>query len=168
MVDRLLERPRRVLGTLVVIQLVLIASLTRSIHHNGWVFYQGGDQIISTATGWLLGRLQLPPTEVGYLWPLLQVPITWFTGPTFVQAIPPIVLFNVLVLGPAALIAFYALAATVGGRLIGYWAALLWVVGPFVAIPLFVHRYHPQWVDEFMPQALGLTAMSDYGHPRRR
>ena len=88
MVDRLLERPRRVLGTLVVIQLVLIASLTRSIHHNGWVFYQGGDQIISTATGWLLGRLQLPPTEVGYLWPLLQVPITWFTGPTFVQAIP--------------------------------------------------------------------------------
>jgi hypothetical protein len=160
--DRLTERPRWVLGTLVVAQLVLTLLLAGAATRNGWVFYQGGDQIINTTTAWLLGRLQLPPTEVGYLWPLLQAPITWVTGPTFVQAMPAIVLFDVLVLGPLALLAFYSLAASIGGRLLGYWAALLWVIAPFVAIPLFIQSYHTKWVDQFVPQALGLTAMPDF------
>jgi hypothetical protein len=160
--DRLIERPRWVLGTLVVAQLVLTLLLAGAATRNGWVFYQGGDQIINTTTAWLLGRLQLPPTEVGYLWPLLQAPITWVTGPTFVQAMPAIVLFDVLVLGPLALLAFYSLAASIGGRLLGYWAALLWVIAPFVAIPLFIQSYHTKWVDQFVPQALGLTAMPDF------
>jgi hypothetical protein len=46
--------------------------------------------------------------------------------------------------------------------LLGYWAAALWVIAPFAVIPLFVDRYHEKWVDQFLPQALGLTAMPDY------
>jgi hypothetical protein len=160
--DRLVERPRTVLGTLVGAQLALTVLLASSAAHNGWVYYQGGDQIVNSTTGWLLGSLDLPPTEVGYLWPVVQAPITWFTGPTFVQALPPLLVLNVLVLGPLALVCVYGLGSSIGGRLLGYWAALLWVVAPFAAIPLFVERYHEKWVDQFLPQGLGLTATSDY------
>ena len=137
-------------------------ALAFSVEHNGWVWFQGGDQIVNTTTGWLVGQRILPPTEISYLWPLFQTPITWITGPTFLQAMPPIVLFQVLVLGPIALFCVFGIASHIGGRLLGYWASALWVVAPFAAIPLFVDRYHEKWVEQFLPQALGLTAMPDF------
>ena len=160
--DYLLERPVAVLGTLVGAQIAATIVLALTVTHNGWVYFQGGDQIVNTTTGWLLGRLELPPTEVGYMWPLVQAPITWFTGATFLQALPPLLFLNVLVLGPAAVLSVYGIAAHIGGRLLGYWAATLWVIAPFAAIPMFVDRYHEKWVDHFLPQAVGLTAMPDY------
>ena len=147
---------------LIVAQITATLALALSATHNGWVFFQGGDQIVNTTTGWLLGQLQIPPTEVGYIWPYVQIPITWVTGPTFVQALPALVVLDVLVLGPVALLCVYELASHIGGRLTGYWAALLWVIAPFAAIPLFDQRYHEKWIDQFLPQALGLTAMPDY------
>ena len=36
------------------------------------------------------------------------------------------------------------------------------MVAPFAAIPLFVGRYHERWIEQFLPQALGLTAMADF------
>ena len=56
--------------------------------HNGWIFYQGGDQIWLMTTGWLLGQGELGPPDVGYGWPLLLAPLTWLTGPSFVDAMP--------------------------------------------------------------------------------
>ena len=150
------------LGVLIVAQIAATLVLALFATHNGWVFFQGGDQIVNTTTGWLLGQLQIPPTEVGYIWPYVQIPITWVTGPTFVQALPVIVVLDVLVLGPIALLCVYEIASSIGGRLIGYWAALLWVIAPFAAILLFDQRYHEKWIDQFLPQALGLTAMPDY------
>lgn len=161
-VDLLLERPRPVLGTLIAAQIALTLVLAVSVEHNGWVWFQGGDQIWMTTTGWLLGLRELPPTEIAYLWPSVQAPITHLTGPTYLQALPPLVLVQVLVLGPIALLCVYAIAERIGGRLLGYWASLLWVVAPFAAIPLFVDRYHERWIEQFLPQALGLTAMADF------
>ena len=161
-VDRLLERPRAVLGTLVGVQIAATVVLALSVDHNGWVWYQGGDQIWMTTTGWLLGDARLPPTEIAYLWPAVQAPVTWATGPTYVQALPPLVLAQVLVLGPVALLSLYGIAARIGGRLLGYWASLLWVIAPFAAIPLFVDRYQERWTEHFLPQALGLTALADF------
>jgi hypothetical protein len=133
-----------------------------SVAHNRWVWFQGGDQIWMTTTGWLFGQLQLPPTEIAYLWPLLQVPVTWVTGATYLQALPILVLLQVLVLGPIALLCVYGIAARIGGRLLGYWACFLWVIAPFAVIPLWVERYHERWTEQFLPQALGLTAMADF------
>ncbi len=161
-VDGLLTRPRAVLGTLIGVQIAVVVALGLAVDHNGWVWFQGGDQIWLTTTGWLLGQADLPPTEVGYLWPAAQAPITWATGPTFVQTLPPLVLAQVLVLGPIALLCVYGIASQIGGRLLGYWASLLWVVAPFAAIPLFVDRYQERWSEQFLPQALGLTAMADF------
>ncbi len=161
-IDWLLERPRTVVGALIAAQIVGTLLLAVSATHNGWVYFQGGDQIVNTTTGWLVGQLELPPTEVSYVWPLVQAPITWLTGPTYVQALPLILLLQVLVLGPIALVCVYGIASHIGGRLLGYWASALWVVAPFAAIPLFIERYHEKWIDQFLPQALGLTAMPDY------
>lgn len=160
--DLLLARPRAVLATLVGAQLLGTLALAATATRNGWVFYQGGDQIGLVTTGWLLGRLELPPTVTSYLWPLAIAPITWLTGPTYLQALPLLVSLQVLVLAPVALLCVYGIAVHVGGRLLGYWAALLWVLAPFAVIPLFVERYHERWVDQFLPQALGLTAMADF------
>jgi hypothetical protein len=160
--DYLLERPRAVLATLAGLQIGATVVLALSVTHNGWVWFQGGDQIWLTTQGWLLGHLELPPTEIGYLWSLLLAPLMWFTGPTYVQALPPLVVLQVLVLGPLAVLCVYGIACRIGGRPLGYWTAFLWVVAPFAAIPLFVERYHERWTEHFVPQALGLTAMSDF------
>ena len=161
-VDRLLERPRTVLGSLIGLQVGATVVLALVVDHNGWVWFQGGDQIWLTTQGWLLGQLELPPTELGYLWSYALMPIMWVTGPTFVQALPPLVLLQVFVLGPIALLCVYDLASRIGGRLLGYWASFLWAVAPFASIPLFVDRYQERFGEQFLPQALGLTAMSDY------
>ncbi len=160
--DRLLERPRVVVGSLVGLQIVATLVFALSVEHNGWVWFQGGDQIWLATQGWLLGQFELPPTELGYVWSLVLMPIMWITGPTFVEALPPLVLFQVLVLGPVALLCVYDLASRIGGRLLGYWASFLWVITPFATIPLFVDRYEERFGEQFLPQALGLTAMSDY------
>ena len=161
-IDHLLVRPRAVLGALIAGQIVATVALGLSIAHNGWVWFQGGDQIWITTTGWLLGERDLPPTELGYLWPAVEAPVTWATGPTYVQALPALVVAQVLVLGPIALLCVYGIAARIGGRALGYWASFLWVIAPYAAIPLFVDRYHERWIEQFLPQALGLTAMSDF------
>jgi hypothetical protein len=160
--DRLLVRPRVVVGSLIGLQVVATLVFAASVQHNGWVWFQGGDQIWLATQGWLLGQLELPPTELGYMWSLVLMPIMWVTGPTYVDALPPLVLFQVLVLGPVALLCIYDLASRIGGRLLGYWASFLWIVAPFAAIPLFVDRYQERFGEQFLPQALGLTAMSDY------
>lgn len=161
-VDRLLERPRAVLGTLVAAQIAGTVVLGLSVQHNGWVWFQGGDQIWMTTTGWLFGGLELGPTELGYLWPAVQAPMTWVTGSTFVQLLPILAPLQVLVLGPIGLLCLHGIAARIGGRLLGYWAALLWVVAPYASIPLWVDRYQERWTEHFLPQALGLTAMADF------
>jgi hypothetical protein len=161
-VDVLLERPRAVLGALIGLQIAATAVLAASIAHNGWVYFQGGDQIGIASQAWLLGRLDLPPTELGYLWSLVLTPVMWITGPTYVQALPFVMLLNVFVLGPIALLLVYAIAAHIGGRLLGYWASFLWVVAPFASIPLWVDRYQERWTEHFLPQALGLGPLSDF------
>ena len=161
-VDVLLAHPRAVVGTLIGIQIAAIAVLALSIEHNGWVYFQGGDQIGIASQAWLLGMLDMPPTELGYFWSLVLTPVMWVTGPTYVQALPFVILLNVLVLGPIALLCIYGIAARIGGRLIGYWASFLWVVAPFASIPLWVDRYQERWTEHFLPQALGLGPLSDF------
>src|SRR5262249_44671179 len=160
-IDHLRARPRAVLATLIVTQIATVAVLGLSIPHNGWVWFQGGDQIWITTTGWVLGERHLPPTELGYLWPAVEAPITRVTGPTYAQALPALVVLQVLVLGPVALLCVYGIAARIGGRLLGYWASLLWGVAPFAPIPLFVDRYPQRWTEQFLPPAVGPSPLSD-------
>ncbi|HYK06619.1 MAG TPA: hypothetical protein VEW11_02505 [Gaiellaceae bacterium] len=155
-------RPLVSIGVLAVLQWVAILAYALTVRHNGWLFYQGGDQIWLLTTGWLLGDGELAPTYTGYGWPLAIAPIMRFTGSSFVTAMPPIILFNVLVLGPLALWAIYGLGAQVAGRAFGLLSAAVWVVLPFAVIPLWRDDYHERYIEQFLPGALGLTGLADY------
>ena len=91
------------LGTLVLVQWLAILAFALTVKHNGWLYYQGGDQLWYTTTGWLLSDGKLAPTYVGYWWSMVFAPITLVTGADFLGALPVIVVFNVLVLGQIAL-----------------------------------------------------------------
>ena len=74
-------RPFVSLAVLAVVQWLAILVYALTVRHNGWLFYQGGDQIWLVTTGWLLGQGELGPPEVGYGWPLLLAPLTLGDGP---------------------------------------------------------------------------------------
>jgi hypothetical protein len=158
----LVARPYLTLGGIVVAHWLALIAFAATVRRNGWLFYQGGDQIWLTTGGWLLGQGELPPTYVGYGWSLVLAPITLVTGPSFVAAMPAVTLFNVLVLAPLALVAVYAFASRIAGRGYGLIAAALWVAMPFAVIPLWRADYHERYVEQFLPQALGLNGLADY------
>ncbi len=149
------------LALLVVIQWGAVLAFALTVRHNGWLYYQGGDQLWHYTTAWLLADGELPFTTIGYAWPFLLLPIAAVFGPNLLDGLPAILLLNVLVLLPGALVALYALGARLGGRAVGLGAAALWVTGPWVAVPLFEQDYHEKYVELFLPQVTGLTAMAD-------
>jgi hypothetical protein len=161
-ISYLTGRPLVAIGALAVVQWLTTLAFALTVRHNGWLFYQGGDQIWLLTTGWLLGGGDLAPTYTGYGWPFLVAPIMRLVGPNFITAMPPVIAFNVLVLGPLALWAIYGLAARIAGRAFGLLAAAGWVVLPFAVIPLWRGDYHERYVEQFLPGALGLTALADY------
>ncbi len=152
----------QVLGPLLVVQWVAVAALALSVRHNGWLFYQGGDQTWLYSTAYSLSLGDIPVSYVGYGWSYLLAPIAWVAGPSFLAALPGIVFFQQLVLVPIALLSVYGILASLGGRRLGYFGVAVWIAAPFLAIPLFEQRYHERYVEQFLPQALGLTGMADF------
>jgi len=157
-----LREPWRVLVPLLLVHWLALVVFTLRVRHNGWLFYQGGDQIWYWTTGWLLGHGSITESFVSHGWSLVLVPFAWIGGPGFLGGLPVVLLFEILVLAPLSLWCMYELGARVGGRVIGYVAAALWTLGPYIAVPLFVQRYHSKYVEQFLPLPLGLTAMADY------
>ena len=133
-----------------------------SVNRNDWLTYQGGDQIWLVTSGWLLGKGMIGYALTGHGWPMLLAPLTWITGSSSVQLLPLTTALQVGVLAPAATLAVYDIGARLAGRLAGVWCAAAFAAAPFVAIPYFVQRYHDSWVDQFLPQALGLTQQADF------
>ena len=137
-------------------------ALFFSINHNGWLTYQGGDQIWLVTSGWLLGHGTIGYGLTSHGWPLLLAPLTWITGSSSVDLLPLTTILQVCVLGPIATLAVYDIGARLAGRLAGLWCAAAFVAAPFAAIPYFIQRYHDSWVDQFLPQAVGLTQQADF------
>ena len=154
-------RPLYALSTLVAVQWAAVAALAVTVRHNGWVYYMGGDQLWHYTSAYLLAHREIAPTLVGYGWSTLLVPIARFAGFDLVSALPAIVILSAGVLLPIALVAIYGIASRIGGRVFGYWVAVLWVALPFAGIPYAVERYHQKYTELTLPQILGLGAMSD-------
>jgi len=161
--DRLLAvRPLYVLGTLVGVQWAALAALALTVRHNGWVYYMGGDQLWHYSGAYLLGHGELAPTFVGVGWSTLLTPIAWIAGPNLVSALPFIIVLNGLILVPLGLFCMYGIAERIGGRLFGYWGALLWIVLPYAGIRYALAGYHQKYTELTLPQVLGLGAMADF------
>jgi hypothetical protein len=151
-----------VLVPLVALQWLAILVFALSVPRNGWLFYQGGDQTFFYTDSWVISHGHIPESKVGYAWSFLLAPLPALFGPSFLTAVPAIVLVQTLVLTPVAVLAVYGIGTRIAGRAIGYGAAALWVAAPFLSIPLFVDRYHEKFVEQFLPQAFGLTGLGDY------
>src|ERR687887_1421569 len=167
---RLLELERRiaryepwaVLAPIVVLQWLTLIAFVLVVRRNGWLFYQGGDETFFHTDGWVLSRGHIPESEIGFGWSYVITPIVGIFGPSFISSLPALVLFQTLVLLPIAVCCVYGIAARIGGRLIGYFAALVWGLAPFASIPLWDHRYHAKFVEQFLPQAFGMTGLGDF------
>jgi len=155
-------RPVALLAPAVVVQWLVTLGIGLDVRHNGWVYYQGGDQLWYYGSGWLLGKGILARGLVGPGLPFLDIPFSWFGGPTLVPALPGIVLFQVLVLAPVALLCIYGIGDRIGGRVFGYWAALCWIIVPLIGIKYTDLGYHQIYTEATLPQAYGLTAMADF------
>jgi hypothetical protein len=156
------RQPWSMLGPLLVVQWLALLGLALSVHHNGWLYYQGGDETYYWTSARSLSQWKLPVTPVGYAWSYLISPVALLTGPNILTGLPAIVVFNTLVLLPVALLCVYGIATRIAGRVLGYWAAVLWIALPYLAIPLFDHRYHQKYVEIALPQSLGLSALGDF------
>jgi hypothetical protein len=151
-----------VLGGLIAVEWACVLALARTVRHAGWIYYQGGDQLWYYTLGWLLGHGELGKAGVGDGWSVVLAPIARIAGPNLVSALPAIILLNVLVLLPVAMVALYGIAARIGGRLFGYWAVALWIAAPFIGIAYTNVGYHQTYTELLLPQALGLTALADF------
>lgn len=74
----------------------------------------------------------------------------------------PIVLLNVLVLGPLAVVSAYRIAARVGGVALGAWTLLVWVATPWLMHALTLASYDSTLSDRVLPLGLGLTPEPGY------
>jgi hypothetical protein len=110
----------------------------------------------------VISHAHIPESEIGFAWSYLLSPLALIVGPNYLRALPVLVLSQTVILLPLALCCVYAIAARVGDRRLGYAAAALWVTAPFLMIPLFIDRYHGKYVENFLPQALGLTGLGDF------
>ena len=153
--------PTHVLAAILVLQIAAVAGVAAAAQHDGWMWFQGGDQLWHWTGAWLISDGWLPPTYVGWVWSMLLAPAAAILGPSFVAAAPLYVLVQPLTLVPLATALVYACGSRLGGRWFGAGAAAIWVFAPLVAIPLFVDRYHDRWVDQFLPQLYGLSGLSD-------
>lgn len=157
------RRRRVVLAALVAGQWAVIAAeALGSITHNGWVYYHGGDAPWYWTSAYTIAHGNVPQSFVGYGWPLLLAPFAAAFGPDMANGLPAVIVLDVVVLAPVAVVGMYVLGRRIGGALFGLWTALVWVA----ATPLAVHLYNPgnrpTLVDNFLPTGLGLNALSDY------
>lgn len=155
-------RPLYVLSGFVVVEWLTTLAVALKVRHNGWLYYQGGDQLWHYVTAWVMANGHLPHTSVGYAWSIVLLPFALLGGPDLVSPLPFIILLNVLVLMPVALLSAYGIGQRIGGRLFGYWVAALWIVVPLIGIKYTDAGYHQRYTELLLPQSLGLSVMSDF------
>ena len=125
--------------------------------HVGWRFAQGTDSLASVQGAFDLADGDLPREAPGLLWPIVMSPIA-SVADTLDGVLAGVVMLNVLVLGPLALVAAYWVAARIGGRLLGVAAVALWVLGPWLLLLLALDSYDGVVRNRVLPLVLGLTA----------
>jgi hypothetical protein len=151
---RLRREPWSVLVPLIVLQWLVVAHVARYATHNGWFYFHDRTGSWSYTTAWILGGGHVPLPYTSYGWPLLLAPVTWFTGPSSLSALHVILPLQIAVLLPLGALGAYALGARSAGRLVGYFSAAVWTLGPLASLWYFPR---PRWLDEVLPTVVGLT-----------
>ena len=143
------HQPWSILGPLLVVQWLALAVFAVVATHNGWLYYQGGDQSYYWTDAHLLSQWTLPVALVGYAWSYLLIPVAFFAGSNVLSGLPVVIVLNALFLLPVALLCVYGIATRIAGRVFGYWAARALDRHPLrddphvrPALPREVRRHH--------------------------
>ncbi len=149
--------PWVVLGPLALVQWLAAIAFALTRPHNGWFFAQGPQTTWTWTGGWLLGSGHLSAAHTGWAWSYALMPVSWLNGADYLRGLPMIVVLQMLIFLPLGTWLVYRLGAQVAGRLVGYFAAALWALGPYLGAALSQAEYHKVFVDGFLPQLVGLT-----------
>jgi hypothetical protein len=154
--------PLPLLAALCVVQLAVAFWIGHSSTHNHFVWYSGGDSTEYWTASWSLAHGQIGQSIVGYGVPVLYAWVPLITGTTLLSGLPVIVMVQLLVLVPLALVLLWAVADLLFGRLYAWAVSLLWVVGPLLMLAGFDANYGREFKDLFLaPHWAGLTNMAD-------
>src|SRR5919201_4967762 len=126
-----------VFGLLVVAQWTAIGVFVAVVRHNGWLFYQGGDETFFWTSSWVLAHGHIPNSSIGYGWSMLLAPVARAVGSNYLEALPAIIVLQVVFLVPLTLFCVFAIARRIAGEWFGVVTAGLWIVVPFAVIPLW-------------------------------
>jgi hypothetical protein len=145
------------------VQVAIAVSLALSVKHNGWLWYSGGDATEYWSEEWSLAHGLLPHTFLGVGVPALYAWVPIVAGPTLLQGLPPIVVLQVLLGVPLALVGMWMLADRIAGRLFAWWTTLLWIVAPLLFMWGLQPDYRAAFKSNFLvPHWYGLTNMGDF------
>ena len=75
-------QPARLLVPAIVVQWLVTLGLGLIVRHNGWLYYQGGDQLWYYGSGWLLAHGTIGTALVSPGLPFLDIPWALIGGPT--------------------------------------------------------------------------------------
>jgi hypothetical protein len=153
---RLPWEPWSVLGPLVLAQWLVVGLVAHRAQHNGWLFFHDRTAGWNYTSAWILGGGHIPLPFTGYGLPFLVAPVTWLMGANSLAALHVILPVQVLLLLPLGALGAYVLGARSAGRLVGYFSALIWTLGPLASLHYFPGT---RWVDQVLPAVLGLTQM---------
>jgi hypothetical protein len=157
LVGRLVQaRPAPVVALFVLVQWLATLAFALTVHHDGWVYGRGDDQAAYEVSR-QLAHGHLLATSLGYGWSILLLPFAIVAGSNVVHALPAIVLVNVLLLMPVAMVATFGVALRLAGRLFGYWTLALWIALPFIGIAYTDAGYKQRYTQLALPDGLGLT-----------
>lgn len=155
-------RPVALLAPLCLLQIAIGAWFAWKTPHNGWIWYSGGDASEYWTPEWSLAHGFLPRAVVGNVVPILFAWVPLVAGPSLLTGAAVIVILQLAVLVPAALVCFWGVADRLFGRTFAWAAAALWVLAPPLMLLGFHRSYHAPFEQYFLvPHWYGLTNMGD-------
>lgn len=166
-------RPAVVLAPLVAAHVAVVAALGLTAGRDGWLFATAPQDLGQWKAAWALAHLDVGASAGSYGLAVLLWPFALASGGALASVLPVLVPLQVLLGGSALVLLTFGIAARIGGRLVGYAAALGWVLAPLAALGFFYpgqrvfqgiryDDYRGLFHDTALPAALGLNVSAAY------
>jgi hypothetical protein len=141
---------------LVAAQWGVVAWIASAAQHSGWLYGDPAQTETLHAAARAVVHGHLPGDGGGFLWPVLTAPFA-AAGSSPSAGLAALVLLQVVVLLPLALLAVVGTVERLAGRSIATLAGVVWILLPPAAYHYSDFRMRPALLDRFLPQAFGLA-----------
>jgi hypothetical protein len=143
-------------AALVGAQWAVTAWIASAAPHAGRVYGDPAEAARLHAASRAIVDGHLPHDGGGFLWPLLTAPFA-AAGASTSAGLGALVLLQVLVLAPLALLAIVGAMTRLGGRALGAFAGAVWIGLPLLVYHVADYRYRPALLRDVLPTLFGLA-----------